>query len=85
MVKCASFGTTFTGYLLTLLLVFGTYHATTAIASESEKIRIISTNDIHSYLRPIYYRYQDEPKPWGIQSVDGRSSDKTVSIKYNEA
>lgn len=71
MVKCASFGTTFTGYLLTLLLVFGTYHATTAIASESEKIRIISTNDIHSYLRPIYYRYQDEPKPWGIQSVDG--------------
>ena len=37
----------------------------------AEKIRIISTNDMHSYLRPVYYRTQDEPRPWGIQAVEG--------------
>ena len=40
-------------------------------ASEPEQIRIITTNDIHSYLRPIYYRYIDEIKPWGAQSREG--------------
>ncbi|MCH8178024.1 MAG: hypothetical protein IIC09_07505 [Proteobacteria bacterium] len=42
MVKYASFRNTFTGHLLTLLLVFGIYQPTTALASESENIRIIS-------------------------------------------
>ena len=46
----------------------------TAVA---ERIRIISTNDIHSYLRPIYYRYQDELKPWGVQSMEGDYANKT--------
>jgi sulfur-oxidizing protein SoxB len=46
----------------------------TAVA---ERIRIISTNDIHSYLRPIYYRYQDELKPWGMQSMEGDYLQKT--------
>jgi len=40
-------------------------------ASESEQIRILSTNDIHTYMRPIYYRYLDQPRPWGIQSMEG--------------
>jgi sulfur-oxidizing protein SoxB len=44
---------------------------TSVFASETEQIRIISTNDIHSYLRPIYYRYLDEFKPWGAQSREG--------------
>lgn len=77
MVKYASFRNTFTGHLLTLLLVFGIYQPTTALASESENIRIISTNDIHAYLRPIYYRYQDEPKPWGTQSIEGDYAKKS--------
>lgn len=63
--------TTFVGRLFALLLVLGIYQPAIAYASESGKIRIISTNDIHSYLRPIYYRYQDEPKPWGTQSIEG--------------
>ena len=40
-------------------------------AAESAQVRIISTNDLHSYLRPVYYRYLDEPRPWGIQSMEG--------------
>ena len=36
-----------------------------------EEIRIISTNDIHYYLDPLYYRYIDEVRPWGAQSRDG--------------
>lgn len=40
-------------------------------AAEEQEIRIISTNDLHSYLRPIYYRYLDEMKPWGPQSREG--------------
>ena len=40
-------------------------------ASETEQIRIITTNDIHSYLRPIYYRYLDDIKPWGSVSREG--------------
>jgi 2',3'-cyclic-nucleotide 2'-phosphodiesterase (5'-nucleotidase family) len=43
----------------------------TVLASEAKQIRIITTNDIHSYLRPIYYRYLDEIKPWGPQSREG--------------
>ncbi len=42
-----------------------------ARASEVVEVKIISTNDIHTYLRPIYYRYLDEIKPWGRQSTEG--------------
>lgn len=69
---------TLVGRLFALLLVLGTYQSATAYASsESEKIRIISTNDIHSYLRPIYYRYKDDLRPWGIQSIEGDYSNKS--------
>ena len=37
----------------------------------TESIRIITTNDIHTYLKPLYYRYLDEIKPWGEQSREG--------------
>ena len=40
-------------------------------ASETEQIRIITTNDLHSYLKPIYYRYLDDLKPWGSVSREG--------------
>ena len=48
-----------------------------AVASESEQIRILSTNDIHSYLRPIYHRVLDQPRPWGIQSMEGNYVEKS--------
>ena len=40
-------------------------------ASEPVEIRILGTNDLHSYLRPLHYRYLDELKPWGRQSREG--------------
>ena len=42
-------------------------------ASDSEpvEIRILGTNDIHAYIRPLHYRYLDEVKPWGRQSREG--------------
>ena len=40
-------------------------------ASEGVEIRILGTNDLHSYLRPLHYRYLDEIKPWGRQSREG--------------
>ena len=40
-------------------------------AAEPVEIRILGTNDLHAYLRPIYYRYLDEIKPWGRQSREG--------------
>ena len=40
-------------------------------ARGTEQIRIITTNDIHSYLKPIYYRYLDDMKPWGNVSREG--------------
>ena len=58
---------------LTGCLIFATCGQT----ASAERIRIISTNDIHSYLRPIYYRYQDEPKPWGLQSMEGDYAEKS--------
>ena len=48
-----------------------------AAASESEQIRILSTNDIHSYLRPIYHRVLDQPRPWGIQPMEGNYVEKS--------
>ena len=47
-----------------LLLTCGSINA-------AESIRIITTNDIHTYLKPLYYRYLDEIKPWGQQSREG--------------
>lgn len=58
------------GRLLVPLLFFCAY-APAGLTSEAEQIRIISTNDIHSYMRPIYYRYLDETRPWGAQSMEG--------------
>ena len=46
-------------------------HAPNVFASATEQIRIITTNDLHSYLRPIYYRYLDDIKPWGKVSREG--------------
>ncbi len=40
-------------------------------SSEAVDIRIVSTNDIHAYLRPVYYRYLDQMEPWGPQSREG--------------
>ena len=40
-------------------------------ASEPAEIRILGTNDVHAYLRPLHYRYLDEIKPWGRQSREG--------------
>ena len=77
MVNCARFWTIFFRRLLTVLLVLGFYQSTSALAAEPERIRIISTNDIHSYLRPVYYRYQDEVRPWGIQSAEGDYAKKS--------
>jgi sulfur-oxidizing protein SoxB len=53
------------------MLLAASIGGSVASASEAAQIRIISTNDIHSYLRPIYYRYLDEMKPWGPQSREG--------------
>lgn len=55
--------------LVFLLVTVAGQHA--VFAADAEQIRIVSTNDIHSYLRPIYYRYLDEIKPWGMQSMEG--------------
>jgi len=46
-------------------------HIANLFASGTEQIRIITTNDIHSYLKPIYYRYLDDIKPWGKVSREG--------------
>lgn len=77
MLERTSFRSNAIGRFIALLLIFGVIQSTSAFAAESKKIRIISTNDIHSYLRPIYYRYQDEPKPWGIQSIEGDYAKKS--------
>ncbi|MDX1432903.1 MAG: bifunctional metallophosphatase/5'-nucleotidase [Gammaproteobacteria bacterium] len=55
-----------------LALVLAMAASSSARAAEDyTEIRILSTNDIHSYLRPVYYRYLDEMKPWGPQSREG--------------
>ena len=59
------------GRWLTLLLIFSLTPIQAVSAAGSGQIRIISTNDIHAYLRPIYYRYLDQPRPWGMQSMEG--------------
>ena len=59
----ACFACVFLLYLLT--------HVPILFASATEQIRIITTNDLHSYLKPIYYRYLDDIKPWGGVSREG--------------
>ena len=44
----------------------------------AESIRIITTNDIHTYLKPLFYRYLDEMKPWGEQSREGNYVQKAL-------
>lgn len=70
MFRVAGYPLDYVGRLLVFLLVFVAGQPF-AFAAETEQIRIISTNDIHAYMRPIYYRYLDETKPWGIQSMEG--------------
>lgn len=59
-------------FLVTLVCV------ATARASDVTEIRILSTNDIHTYLKPVYYRYLDEMKPWGLQSSEGNYVEKAA-------
>ena len=54
-----------------LVLVLAGASAFNANSAEAAEIKIISTNDIHTYLRPIYYRYLDSMRPWGPQSGEG--------------
>ena len=54
-----------------VLLLFLLTHTANLFASATEQIRIITTNDLHSYLKPIYYRYLDDIKPWGKVSREG--------------
>ena len=67
----------FVGRLFALFLVLGVFQPAGAFASGSGSIRIISTNDTHSYLRPVYHRYQDEMRPWGTQSSEGDYAKKS--------
>ncbi len=55
---------------LVCLLIFCIALPASALAGDGQ-VRLISTNDIHSYMRSIHYRYLDEPRPWGIQSMEG--------------
>ena len=54
-----------------VFLLFLLTHTANLFASGIEQIRIITTNDLHSYLKPIYYRYLDDIKPWGKVSREG--------------
>lgn len=46
-------------------------HSFFSFAADTESVRIITTNDIHTYLKPLYYRYLDDIKPWGTVSREG--------------
>ena len=54
-----------------VFLLYLLAHVPSLFASATEQIRIITTNDLHSYLKPIYYRYLDDIKPWGGVSREG--------------
>ena len=58
-------------FLLIISILFFSIDKDILLASDAEEIRIITTNDIHSYLKPIYYRYLDDIKPWGQVSREG--------------
>ena len=55
--------------MLTLLVALAC--VASARASDEKEIRILSTNDIHTYLKPLHYRFLDSMRPWGIQSSEG--------------
>ncbi len=44
---------------------------TAADKSASWQVRIIATNDIHFYLKPLYHRTLDTPRPWGVGTGEG--------------
>jgi len=56
---------------LVLPLVFGLAPLQIVSAAGSGQVRIISTNDIHGYMRSVYYRYMDQLRPWGMQTSEG--------------
>ena len=58
-------------YFASVFLLLLLTNAANLFASATEQIRINTTNDIHSYLKPIYYRYLDDIKPWGKVSREG--------------
>jgi sulfur-oxidizing protein SoxB len=58
-------------YFASVFLLLLLTNAANLLASATEQIRIITTNDIHAYLKPIYYRYLDDIKPWGKVSREG--------------
>ena len=60
------------GIVLSVLFVSST------VIFSAESIRIITTNDIHTYLKPLFYRYLDEMKPWGEQSREGNYVQKAL-------
>ena len=68
------------GFATTLLLLVAMAFGLDVSAAEEAEIRIISTNDLHSYLRPVYYRYLDELKPWGPQSREGDYEQKAELV-----
>ena len=67
-------GRRFIAVTLTLLVALAC--AAFARASDVKEIRILSTNDIHTYLKPVYYRYLDEMKPWGFVTSEGNYIEK---------
>ncbi|GIT07409.1 MAG: hypothetical protein CM1200mP30_10390 [Pseudomonadota bacterium] len=61
-------------FLRPVLHVFFYYfanHAPKVFASATEQIRIITQTIYISHLKPIYYRYLDDIKPWGKVSREG--------------
>ena len=59
------FSNTFLKFFLSLCICT---HSVISFAADTESIRIITTNDIHTYLKPLYYRYLNDFKPWGTVS-----------------
>ena len=59
-----------TFFLYVLINSISTFDKIT-FAADTESVRIITTNDIHTYLKPLYYRYLDDIKPWGTVSREG--------------
>ena len=57
-------------FLYVLIISISTFDKIT-FAADTESVRIITTNDIHTYLKPLYYRYLDDIKPWGTVSREG--------------
>ena len=59
-------------YFCKFLVLFSVcFYSLISFAADTDTVRIITTNDIHTYLRPLYYRYLDDIKPWGTVSREG--------------